>query len=59
VLRCAGGGMRLTGLNGDRGDGCSGLAEKSVVKRPCDRREVETTIMIATDPADSAVVVMC
>jgi hypothetical protein len=38
---------------------CSGLAEKSVVKRPCGRREVETTIMIATDPADSAVVVMC
>jgi hypothetical protein len=29
------------------------------VKRPRDWREVETTIMIATDPADSAVVVMC
>jgi hypothetical protein len=38
---------------------CSGLAGKSVVKRSCDQREVETTIMIATDPADSAVVVMC
>jgi hypothetical protein len=38
---------------------CSGLAEKSVVKRSCDQREVEATITIATDSADSAVVVMC